>query len=265
MLWVELTSAKSVAGRRCCGVGSPRDGEVVLDAVGGGGARPRVGHRLVVAPLLQHELALAGVLDLTSVVAGEDADPVVLVVQVLPTLVVERLHQARRVKVILEAACWSLRIIDLIQHKTKLIIDLDCPGSIAEYLGDPQAPLVVGGLWSFHQEINFSLAVLQRLDVEVLLAVHLHEHGWLLQKWFLGRSKKIFVLEILVGGKLINLSTIKYNFWDVDKFFTPQKPGTPRGHTEPPTVSFWNVLEKKDEGQCSVLRLSEWCEKWLKE
>ena len=83
---------------------------------------------------------------MASVVAGKDANPVVLVVQVLPTLVVERLHQTRCVKVVLEAACWSLRIIDLIQHKMKLIIDLNCPGSIAEYLSDPQAPLVVGGL-----------------------------------------------------------------------------------------------------------------------
>ena len=101
-----------------------------MDAVGGGGPGPGVRHRLVVPPLLQHELPLRGVLDLAGVAAGQDADSVVLVVQILSALVVEGFHQTGSVKVVLEAASGCL----------------DGSGSVAKYLGDPQTPLVVGRL-----------------------------------------------------------------------------------------------------------------------
>ena len=128
-----------------------------MDAVGGGGPSPRVRHRLVVPPLLQHELPLRGVLDLAGVAAGQYADSVVLVVQILAALVVERFHQTGGVKVVLEAPGGGL----------------DGSGSVAKYLGDPQAPLVVGRLRRLDKELNFSFPILQGFNVEMLLAVHL--------------------------------------------------------------------------------------------
>ena len=50
---------------------------------------------------------------------------------------------------------------------------LDGSGSVAKYLGDPQAPLVVGRLRRLDEELNFSFPILQGFNVEMLLAVHL--------------------------------------------------------------------------------------------
>ena len=228
VLRVQLTPAKSVAGRSWSRVGSPGDGEVVLDAVGGGRPGPRVRHRLVVAPLLQHELPLRGVLNLAGVAAGQDADSVVLVVQVLSPLVVERLHQAGGVKVILETSRGRL----------------DRPSPVAEYLGDPQTPLVVRWLWSLDEELNFSLSILQGLNVEMLLVVHLTRmfnslYGF---TWMVANN---LILTMMMMTKKFLMMVLRLN--DDDDNFHPTK----SRHTQRPHRSLDGELleffETKDK------------------
>ena len=85
--------------------------EVVLDAVLGGHPRSSEGVRLEVPPFLQHERSVSCELNLASLGSGEDADPVVLVGEVLTTsaVVIERLDGRHRVEIVLETSSGSLQ------------------------------------------------------------------------------------------------------------------------------------------------------------